>query len=131
MEGINVRNINLVKEVSDDEMTFTSIVLKANYRDDDGVNQDYWPTEVVKEAAYDFMINCQQGNLSHVFDTDLVKVAASFLAPCDYELGNGEVNTGDWVMTIKVMDRDLWENNFKSGDFKGYSVGCPALVEED
>ena len=77
MENLNVRNTKLVKEVVDDEMTFTSIVLKANYRDDDGVNQDYWPTDVVKEAAYDFMINCQQGNLSHVFDTDLVKVVAS------------------------------------------------------
>jgi hypothetical protein len=129
MENKKIINTKLVKETNNDEMTFTSIVLKADYRDDDGENQDFWPKEVVKQAAYDFMINCQQGNLSHVFDTDLVKVAASYPAPCDFPMGGGEVKEGDWVMTLKIMDRELWESEFKAGNFNGYSVGVPAIVE--
>ena len=119
---------DITKSFDEDKRVFTSVVLKANYRDDDGKNQDYWEEEVVEQAAYDFMLECQQGNLQHVTNTDLLKVVESYISPVDFEMGNGVVNKGDWVMSVKIQDDDLWKMA-KDGIFKGYSVGCGAIVE--
>lgn len=127
---INKNNTDLAKSFDEDKRIFTSIVLKANQYDNDGVNEDFWSYEVVEEAAYDFMLKSQQGNVGHIMNTDLVKVVESYIAPADFELGDGEVNKGDWVLSIKVYDDDLW-GMCKDGVLKGFSIGCGAIVEEE
>ena len=128
MEKKKIRNIDLVKSLDEDKQIFTSIVLKADFRDDDGVDQDYWSEEVVEQAAWDFMLKCQQNNLQHIINTDIIKVVESYIAPIDFEMGGGEVNKGDWVMSVQIMDDDLWKM-CKDGEFKGFSIGCGATVE--
>ena len=127
---INKKNTKLAKSFDEDKRIFTSIVLKANQYDDDGVNQDFWSYEVVEEAAYDFMLKSQQGNVGHVMNTDLVKVVESYIAPTSFSLGAGEVDKGDWVLSVKIIDDDLW-GKCKEGVFKGFSIGCGATVEEE
>lgn len=125
-----VNNTTMVKALDEDKKLFTSIVIKANQYDNDGKNEDFWSYEVTEQACHDFMLKCQQGNLSHVIDTDMVKVVESYIAPCDFEMGEGKVEKGDWVMTTKILDDGLWEM-CKEGLFKGYSIGCGAIVEEE
>jgi hypothetical protein len=122
-------NTELAKSFDEDKKLFTSIVLKANYRDMDAEgNEDYWSEKVVEEAAHDFLLNCMQGNISHIVNTDLVKFVESYIAPVDFEMGEGQVNKGDWIATVKIMDDELWQM-CKDGLFNGFSVGCSAIVE--
>lgn len=129
-DGILNKKYTLCKSVDEEKRIFSSIALKANYRDDDGIWQDYWPEEVVEEAAYDFMLNCQKGNLQHIMNTDEIKVAESFIARSDFPMGDGEVNKGDWIVSFKILDDDLWDM-CKKGYFTGLSVGCTLVDYED
>ena len=124
----NTETENICKSFDEDKRLFTSIVLKSEYRDDDGNYQDYWPEEVVQEAAHDFILNCMQGNISHSVNTDAVKFVESYIAPVDFEMGGGVVNKGDWVATVKIFDDELW-SLCKQGLFKGFSVGCQAVMD--
>ena len=130
MENKKVTNTNLVKSIDEDKRLFTSIVLKAGQYDNDGVNEDFWGADVVEQAAHDFMLNCQVGNISHVVNTDLVKFVESYIAPCSFPMGDGEVNKGSWVATVKILDDALWAL-CKDGLFKGFSIGCGAIVEAE
>jgi len=128
LEKKEVKNRDLAKSFNEDKRIFTSIALKADYRDSDGKFEDFWPKDVVSEAAWDFMENCQAGNISHIVNSDLLKVVESFISPVDFEMGGGFVNKGDWVVSLRINDPDLWEL-CKNGEFTGFSVGCPAMVE--
>ena len=130
MEKKKTSLVNILKNIDEEKRIFTSVVLKANYRDDDGENQDWWDEEVVEQAAHDFMLKCQQGNLQHVINTDLLKVVESYISPVSFEMGQGTVQKGDWVMSTYIPDDDLWQLA-KDGIFKGYSVGCGAIVETE
>jgi hypothetical protein len=130
MNKKRVSNTDLAKSVDEDKRIFTSIVLKANQYDNDGENQDYWSEDVIEKAAWDFMENCQKHDIQHMIDTDDIFVVESYISPVDFPMGDGEVNKGDWVMSVKILDNDLWDM-CKEGIFKGFSVGCSALVEEE
>ena len=131
MENKKTKSSDLIKSLDEDKRLFTSVVIKANYRDSDADGfEDYWSKEVVEQAAHDFMLKCQQGNIFHSLNVDLIKFVESYIAPCDFEMGNGVVNKGDWGATAFIPDDTLWAM-CKSGDFQGFSVGCGAIVEEE
>lgn len=131
MENKKTKSSDLIKSLDEDKRLFSSVVIKANYRDLDADGfEDYWPKEVVEQAAHDFMLKCQQGNIFHSLNVNLIKFVESYIAPCDFEMGNGVVNKGDWVATAFIPDDTLWAM-CKSGDFQGFSVGCGAIVEEE
>ena len=128
-KSVKITNTDLAKSFDEEKRIFTSIVLKANKYDNDGVNEDYWSSDVIQQAAHDFMLFCQKGNIGHMVNTDLIKVVESYIAPIDFKLGDGEVNKDDWVMSVKILDDDLWKL-CKEGVFKGFSIGCSALVSK-
>ena len=51
----------------------------------------------------------------------------SWISKADHELGDGNVKTGDWVMTQKIKSDVVWEA-CKSGLLTGFSIGCSAMV---
>jgi len=125
---IKIYNTNIAKSFDEDKRLFKAVILRPNKFDDDGSNQDYYSEEVVEAACHDFNEYCQQGNLGHIVNTDLLKFVESYIADVDYTLGDGEVKAGDWIGVLKVYDDDIWES-CKDGSFTGFSIGCSALVE--
>lgn len=125
---IKIYHTEIAKSFDEDKRLFKAVILRPNQFDQDGVNQDYYSEEVVEKACHDFNEFCQQGNLGHIMNVDLLKFVESYIADVDYTLGDGEVKAGDWIGVLKVYDDDIWEN-CRNGTFSGFSIGCSALVE--
>lgn len=120
------KTLDIVKSFNEDKRLFTCCVLRPDVVDIQG---DIYDSDVVEKAAYDFMEYCKQGNLFHMMNTDKIVVVESWVAKSTYEYGNGEVKTGDWMMTLHILDDAVWDL-VKSGDLTGLSVGCRGVVEE-
>lgn len=116
----------VVKSVQEDKRLFTAVVLRPNTPDSQG---DIYNEEVVEKACHDYNEFCRQGNLQHLVETDLVVTVESWIAKADMLLGEGEVVTGDWLMTVRVDDDEIWDMCLK-GEFTGFSVGCKSLVQD-
>lgn len=122
-EGTNEQA--LAKSVDVEKQHFTSVVLRPDVPD---LHGDIYDASVVEDACHEYNELCQKANLQHLFQTDLATPIESYIAKSDFKLGGGEVKAGDWVMTMKVRDSELWEM-CKNGTFTGFSVGCTAFTE--
>ncbi len=115
----------IAKAVDVEKRHFTAVVLRPNEVD---LHGDIYDEEVVEKACHDYNELCRQGNIQHLIQTELATPIESYVAKSDFALGTGEVKAGDWVLTMKIKDDELWEM-CKSGDFTGFSVGCMGTVE--
>lgn len=125
---IKIYKADLAKGFDEEKRLFKAVILRPNQFDNDGADQDYYSEEVVEKACHDFNEHCQQGNLGHIVNTDLLKFVESYIADVDYPLGEGEILKGDWVGVLKIYDDETWQN-CKDGAFTGFSIGCSAKVE--
>lgn len=114
------------KSVDEEKREFTAVVLRPDVPD---LHGDIYDADVVKDAAHNYLTFCRKSNLQHLVHTEKASVVESHIAPADYQLGNGEVKKGDWVMTMKIHDDELWQM-CKDGTFTGFSVGCMATTEK-
>lgn len=119
---------DLAKSINEDERLFTAVVLRPDVVDAHG---DIYSKDVVKQACHDYVQYCMNQNLQHKVDVEKsdVSVVESWIAPVDFALDNGEVKAGDWVMTVRIDNDDVWKA-CKEGAFTGFSVGCSSLIEE-
>lgn len=121
------------KSLDAEKRIFTAVVLRPDVVDAHG---DIYDSEVVEKAAHDFMKYSQQSNIQHMFDVSAeeVTIVESYIAPADMSMGDGEILKGDWVMSVKINNDDIWKM-CKNGDFTGFSVGCQGVTvdvgEED
>ena len=90
---------------------------------------DIYSEEVVEKACYDYLEYSRGANLQHLVDTQLAAPVESYIAKSDFSLGEGQVKAGDWVLSMRINNDELWEK-CKSGEFTGFSVGCTANVED-
>lgn len=118
---------DVAKSIDEDKRLFTAVVLRPEVVDSHG---DIYSTEVVEKACHDYTQYCMNTNLQHTYD--LIKsdmaIVESYISPANMQLGEGEVFKGDWIMTARIENDELWEA-CKSGIFTGFSVGCSALTE--
>lgn len=119
---------DVAKSINEDERLFTAVVLRPDVVDAHG---DIYSSDVVKQACHDYVQYCMNQNLQHKVDVEKsdISVVESWISPVGFPLGDGEVMAGDWVMTIRVNNDDVWKA-CKHGAFTGFSVGCSSLVEE-
>lgn len=119
---------NIMKSVDVEKRLFTAVVLRPEVEDAHG---HIYSEEVVEKACHDFTSLCGQGNIQHMFDTEALVPVENFIAKQDMTYELGDIKKGDWVMTSRVDNDTLWDM-CKSGDFTGYSVGCPkSLISKD
>jgi len=118
---------DVAKNVDLDEHLFTAVVLRPEVVDSHG---DIYSAEVVKQACHDYVAYCMHTNLQHSYDLEKsdMMIVESYIAPADLKLGEGDVLKGDWIMTAKINNEDLWKA-CKEGTFTGFSVGCSSLLE--
>lgn len=119
---------NVAKAVNTDKRLFTAVVLRPNTPDAHG---DIYDEETVEKACHNFSQFCRKANIQHIVDVenDSISFVENYIAPQDFQLGDGMVMKGDWVATAKVNNDDIWEM-CKDGTFTGFSVGCLATTEK-
>jgi len=54
-----------------------------------------------------------------------VKILESFLAPVDFSVGDVRVRKGTWLLAVRVISAELWEQ-VKEGTLGGFSIGGSA-----
>lgn len=118
---------DVAKSINEEERLFTAVVLRPDVVDAHG---DIYSKDVVKKACHDYVTYCMNQNVQHQVDVEKsdVAVVESWIAPADFTLGSGEVKAGDWVMTVRVDNEDIWKA-CKKGTFTGFSVGCASMME--
>lgn len=127
LKNITTATCDIAKSINEDERLFTAVVLRPEVVDSHG---DIYSHDVVKQACHDYVAHCMNTNLQHTYD--LVKsdmrIVESYIAPCDMTIGESDVYKGDWIMTAKIENEDLWKA-CKNGDYTGFSVGCSSYLE--
>lgn len=117
-----------MKSINEEERLFTAVVLRPEVVDSHG---DIYSHDVVKQACHDYVRYCMNTNLQHMLELEKsdMSIVESYIAPVDMSFEGGEVYKGDWIMTAKIENDDLWKA-CKDGCFTGFSVGVSGLVEE-
>lgn len=107
----------------EEQRLFTAVVLRPNEVDG---HKEIYSEDTVMKACHEYNEFCASGNLQHMIQTDKVVPVESWIAKADQELGEGIILKGDWVMTVRVDNDEIWDM-CKKGVFTGFSVGCRAL----
>jgi len=129
-----------------EERIVGGIVLRPQESEDEvsDLQGDYYDEEEIYYAAHYFMEDywnkgehgmrvMHKGKIVN----DKIRILESYIAPVDFtvkmhKLGvDGDdysVTKGSWIMVVKVLDDELWED-VKDGGFAGFSIGGTAKVE--
>lgn len=112
--------VNDIIKTDDEKRLVTSIVYEPDVPDSQG---DFMKAETIEKTAYDFMENYQNIDINHTFEAnENVKIVESYIAKCDFNIGNRKIIKGSWVMTTKINDDAIWKD-VKKGNYNGYSMG--------
>ncbi len=85
--------------------------------------QGDWETEeAIAKAAHRWAESYQGIGLRHVGKAVVgVHVVESYIAPCDFKLGDQDVKKGSWILGAHITDGDVWKD-VESGKLNGWSV---------
>ena len=114
-------------KAKEEKIIFGAVLVPDEY---DGQEHIYSEKEVEKAAHY-WMAKFQQ--MAEMHEDDLseldIQVLESYIAPIEFEINGTMVKKGTWLLKSYVASDELWEK-IKSGEYKGYSMGGVATVEE-
>lgn len=82
----------------------------------------------IEKAAHDFLLEYNQMNIMHKYNTDDVRVVESYIAPVSYQFGGQNVRKGSWIIVSKVFSDGIWKD-VKEGKYGGYSMEGTAKGE--
>ena len=118
------KSIPLIKGMDpNDERYVLGVVLEPEVVDAQG---DIYSIEEVRQAAHRFMEEFGGLGLMHRFRVNgQVKVLESYLAPADLTLGEAKVRKGTWLLAVRILSDELWEQ-VKDGRLTGFSIGGSA-----
>ncbi len=106
-----------------DERFVLGIVLEPEVVDAQG---DVYSADEIRQAEHRFMEDFGGLGLMHrLAVNDQVKVLESYLAPVDFEIAGVAVKKGTWLLGVRVLSDELWEQ-VKDGKLTGFSIGGSA-----
>lgn len=108
-----------IVKIDTERRVVTSIVLAANTID---LQNDYIRPDEIWKAMESYMLAAQTVGIMHEKSNPFCKVVEGFQAWDDHERGGQPVHKGDWVMSVKVGDDDIWQD-IVNGDLTGFSIG--------
>ena len=92
-------------------------------------HEDFATIEEIENAAHNYlpqaMLNVEHDNAQELKNSDSV-VVESYLAPCDFKLGDDLVRKGSWVLVTKLFKQELIQQ-VRDGEITGYSLEGSAL----
>lgn len=131
------------KTIDEEKRVVTGVAMRPNMkiarRDENGeLYYGYFSEETVVKAAEIFFqkaSNTNNTNLEHQFEIDGVFVFESWIVEDpDLDktkaLGLSNIKKGDWVVSMKVTNDDVWKHFIKTGLVKGFSVEIKAESED-
>lgn len=105
----------------------TGIVLKPDTVDAQG---DTIAAKDVEEAAHKFMLRYRKGSTVGYMHKDMqrnLQIVESWIAPVALVLNGHDIPAGSWVLSVKVLDADVWAEVLK-GKITGFSIGGVAKI---
>lgn len=109
-----------------DEHIVTGVVYEPEKVDAQG---EYTDADEIRDACYHFMEAGAKFKLNHSGEPlDSVKLLENYIAPVTFELNGEVVKKGSWLMTLRVLDPELWQA-IKEGRITGLSMAGYAYVE--
>ncbi len=110
----------------------TGLVLQPEVVDGQG---DIMSAEIIAKAAHDWLSKIHKQTklgLQHSSfkkNEDRFVVVESYLAPIEFVMETKAVKKGTWVLSVKVLDDEIWEA-VKDGEITGFSIGGKATAED-
>lgn len=102
------------------ERYLLGIVLEPDVVDAQG---HIYSAEDIRRAAHGFMERHQVvGKMHRDNVTGAVKIIESYLMPSNAEIGAQSVRQGTWMLGVRVLDDQIWEQ-VRRGELTGFSVG--------
>jgi 2'-5' RNA ligase len=118
-----------IVKADNDQRLATGIVLQPEVVD---VQGDVYSAEVIQAAAHNFLAKynkATQLGLQHtLMKPDGVELVECWVAPVDMVINGRDIIKGTWMMTVRVMDDELW-GRIKAGSLGGFSIGGVAKVQ--
>lgn len=94
--------------------------------EDVDAQKDIYSADEVRNAAHKFMEDYRNVGLMHrsLVNTG-AKIVESYIAPCDFTVGDAKIKKGTWMLAVRVLDEKLWKA-VKGGELTGFSIGGSA-----
>jgi len=108
-----------------DERIVCGIVYEPDEVDSQG---DMTTEDEIRKAAYQFMEEVQKFKMNHKGKPVKARVLESYIAPNDLVIAGHEVKKGSWLLTTRILDKQIWDD-IKSGKLTGYSMAGYARTE--
>ena len=107
-------------KVSEDEQIVGGIVYEPMKED---AQKDFATAEDIKKACYYYMEKVRQFKIQHKgeFISEKIKILENYIAPTDFKVNSEKVKKGSWILTIRVLDKDIWKD-IKEGRITGFSM---------
>jgi len=123
------KSIPLIKGADPaDERYVLGVVLEPEVVDAQG---DIYSAEEVRQAAHRFMEEYGGLGVMHRLRVNgQVKILESFLAPVDLTIGDVKVRKGTWLLAVRILSDELWEQ-VRDGRLRGFSIGGSARRQRE
>jgi len=112
-----------VLKQEDEQRTVLGIVLEPEEID---AQEDIYSEDEITQTAWRFMERYQQFGLMHKEILQSILPLESFIAPVDFEIDGQFVKKGTWLLRVRVLDDEIWQD-VRSGRLTGFSIGGSAL----
>jgi hypothetical protein len=99
--------------------TVTGHVLSANVVD---LQDDFIRPEEIWKSLEGYMLDFQEVGVMHRELNENLRVVECYQAPVSFQLEGQLVQEGDWLMTVKCLDDDVW-SAVVDGQLRGFSIG--------
>ena len=118
----------LKNDDSEDERYVLGVVLEPETVD---TQLDIYSAEEIRAAAHRFMEEYRSIGFMHEYIvTEQIKILESYIAPVDFELDGEQIKQGSWLLALRIVDEELWEQD-KSGEINAFSIGGDAFATPD
>jgi len=118
-----------IEKANQEQQTITGVVLQPEVVDAQG---DIYSSEVIRDSAYKFLSNYNKytklGVQHSTFPKGKMNLVESWIAPHNLVIGAKTIKQGSWIMTVKILDKELWQR-VKDGKITGFSIGGKAKVK--
>lgn len=102
--------ISIIKIDNEEKHIITGIVLEPDTIDSQG---DKISAKEIEKVSNFFMINLMKLENVHIVE--------NYIAPINFYLNDNQIKKGTWIMSIKILDNNLW-NLIKNDYFSDFSI---------
>jgi len=92
-----------ISKEDEEERIVLAVILEPN---------DEMSKDDVRSESYYYMESSKKGRVN-----GSVRVLETMITPCDMRINEKNVKAGSWLMTLKILDDEIWKD-FERGEFK-------------